>query len=199
MNHSVAQLAATTLALCLMGTPIARANTWAEVRAHPLRIQTLAQETTAEQCDRLSAVVNQTETFMADFEAEIAEFSGQAAQVETLEDIKAAAQLYISAVDRVVVRLANLAAELDGLTFTDTALTEFRADYAETVRGFAAALTTAAEAMALILAVESEADLPAAIEVSQQETLAAVDEIQVLSDRETEVVDGMNAYCDNEV
>ena len=62
-------------------------------------------ESKVSQCNRLAEVVNQTQGFMQEFEAEIASFSSNAAQVESLDDIKGAADQYITAVDKVVGNL----------------------------------------------------------------------------------------------
>ena len=152
-------------------------------------------ESKVSQCNRLAEVVNQTQGFMQEFEAEIASFSSNAAQVESLDDIKGAADQYITAVDKVVVNLDTLVTDLEGTELADEELITYRDNYIQVVQGFSTALQGASSAMAIVGEVESEADLPAKIEESQQETMNAVSSIQELSVQESTIIGEVNAYC----
>ncbi len=147
------------------------------------------------QCNELAEVVNQTQGFMQDFETEIQTFSENAAQVKNLEDIKAAASQYTAAVDKVVTNLDGLVADLEATSLEDETLSQFRASYVEVVRGFSAALQEASQAMDLVVTVQSEADLPAKIEESQQQTVNAVAAIEELSQTEAQLINEVNTYC----
>ncbi|MEM6592424.1 MAG: hypothetical protein AAF651_11250 [Cyanobacteria bacterium P01_C01_bin.73] len=152
-------------------------------------------ESKVSQCNRLADVVNQTQGFMQEFEAEIQSFSNNAASVESLDDIKAAATQYTTAVDKVVSNLDGLSETLSTTELSDETLVQFRDEYIEVVNGFSTALQDASGAMDLVVNVESEAELPARIEESQQQTIAAVSQIENLSQTESAVIDEVNSYC----
>lgn len=147
------------------------------------------------QCNQLAEVVNQTQGFMQEFEAEIQTFSESAAQVKDLDDIKLAASQYTTAVDKVVTNLDGLVGDLQSTTLRDEDLNQFRESYVGVVQGFSTALTDAREAMDLVVRVESEAELPAKIEESQQQTLTAVASIENLSQTESQLINDVNGYC----
>lgn len=147
------------------------------------------------QCNQLAEVVNQTQGFMQEFETEIQTFSESAAQVKNLDDIKLAASQYTTAVDKVVTNLDGLVTDLQGTTLRDETLGQFRDDYVGVVQGFSGALTDAREAMELVVRVESEAELPAKIEESQQQTMTAVSAIETLSQTESQLITEVNGYC----
>lgn len=147
------------------------------------------------QCNELADVVNQTQGFMQDFETEIQSFSESAAQVKDLDDIKLAASQYTSAVDKVVTNLNGLVGDLQTTSLQDDTLVEFRNSYVGVVQGFSSALDDARQAMELVVTAESEADLPAKIEESQQQTMGAVAAIENLSQTESQLINEVNTYC----
>jgi hypothetical protein len=147
------------------------------------------------QCNELAEVVNQTQGFMTDFEAEIQTFSENASTVKNLDDIKSAASQYTTAVDKVVTNLDTLSQDLQSTSLKDETLIQFRDEYVQVVNGFSTALTDAREAMNLVVTVESEDDLPARIEESQQKTMAAVASIEELSTTEAQLINNVNGYC----
>ena len=152
-------------------------------------------ESKVSQCNRLAEVVNKAQGFMPGFESDIQTFSTNAAQVKSLEDIKAAADQYVTAVDNVVGSLGELATELEDVQLSDEELATYRDNYIEMVAGFSNALTQASDAMSIVQDVEAEADLPAKIEESQQQTVQAVQLIQDLSVQESSIISEVNAYC----
>ncbi len=147
------------------------------------------------QCNQLAEVVNQTQGFMQEFETEIQTFSDSAAQVKNLDDIKLAASQYTTAVDKVVTNLNDLTGDLQATTLRDENLSQFRDDYVGVVQGFSSALTDARNAMDLVVQVETEAELPAKIEESQQQTMTAVAAIENLSQTESSLINEVNSYC----
>lgn len=147
------------------------------------------------QCNQLAEVVNQTQGFMQEFETEIQTFSESAAQVKNLDDIKAAASQYTTAVDKVVTNLDGLVGDLQATTLRDETLSQFRDSYVGVVQGFSTALADARQAMDLVVQVQSEAELPAKIEESQQQTMAAVSSIETLSQQESQLINEVNSYC----
>jgi len=152
-------------------------------------------ESKVSQCNRLAEVVNKAQGFMPAFENNIQTFSTNAAQVKSLDDIKAAADQYVTAVNEVVSDLDALAVELEDTELRDEQLITYRDRYIEMVEGFSGALTQASDAMGIVQEVEAEADLPAKIEESQQETVEAVQLIQELSVEESTIINEVNTYC----
>ncbi|MBF2035478.1 MAG: hypothetical protein IGR92_08350 [Leptolyngbyaceae cyanobacterium T60_A2020_046] len=152
-------------------------------------------ESKVSQCNRLAEVVNQTQGFMQEFETEIQSFSTNAAQVRSLDDIKSAANQYITAVDTVVTNLDGLVADLEGTDLSDEQLVAYRDRYVEVVRGFSGALGQASSAMGIVEGVGAEAELPGKIEESQQQTMQAVNTIQELSVEESSIISEVNSYC----
>jgi ABC-type transporter Mla subunit MlaD len=147
------------------------------------------------QCNDLASVVNQTQTFMPEFETDIQAFSESAAQVKNLDDIKAAASQYTAAVDKVVTNLNTLVSDLEAVSLKDETLVAFRDEYISVVQGFSTALEEASQAMDMVVTVASEDDLPATIEASQQQTVEAVSAIETLSQTEAQLITDVNAYC----
>jgi hypothetical protein len=147
------------------------------------------------QCNDLAAVVNQTQTFMPEFETDIQAFSESAAQVKNLDDIKAAASQYTAAVDKVVTNLNTLVSDLEAVSLQDETLVAFRDEYIGVVQGFSTALEEASQAMDMVVTVASEDDLPATIEASQQQTVEAVSAIETLSQQEAQLITDVNTYC----
>lgn len=147
------------------------------------------------QCNSLAAVVNETQNFMPEFDADIQTFSEKAAEVKNLEDIKAAASQYTAAVDKVVGNLDSLVQDMEALSLKDETLIQFRTDYIEVVQGFSQALAEASEAMDLVVSIASEEDLPATVEASQKQTVEAASAIEELSQKEAELITAVNTYC----
>ena len=152
-------------------------------------------ESKVSQCNRLAEVVNKAQGFMPAFESNIQAFSTNAAQVKSLDDIKVAADQYVTAVNEVVADLDTLAVELEGTQLNDEQLVSYRDRYIEMVEGFSSALTQASDAMGIVQEVQAEADLPAKIEESQQQTVEAVQLIQELSVEESTIINEVNTYC----
>jgi hypothetical protein len=152
-------------------------------------------ESKVSQCNRLAEVVNKAQGFMPAFEENIQTFSTNAAQVKSLDDIKTAADQYVMAVDEVVSDLDALSVELQDTQLDDEQLVSYRDRYTEMVEGFSEALTQASGAMGIVQDVQSEEELPAKIEESQQATVAAVQRIQELSVEESTIINEVNTYC----
>ena len=145
--------------------------------------------------NRLAESVNKAQGLMPAFESNIQEFSANAAQVQSLDDIKAAAEQYVEAVDGVISDLDALSVELNDTQLEDEQLISYRDRYIQMVEGFSEALTQASSAMGIVQDVATEADLPAKIEESQQQTVQAVQQIQELSVEESTIINEVNTYC----
>lgn len=147
------------------------------------------------QCNTLAETVNQSQTFMADFEQSIQTFSSDAAQAETLDDIKVAASFYVESVEGVVTSLDSLSDELEIVQLGDPQLVEYQNRYVILISNFSNALNQAGDAMKLIEAVNTNDQLLAAIEESQAMTNEAVQAIQDLSVQESQLINEANDYC----
>lgn len=168
------------------------------IMASPVIAQSMPDslpDSRVDDCNLLAQTIDQSQGFMQNFEAAIAAFSGEAARVETLDDIKAAAQSYVEAVDSVVINLGVVQQDLQQLTVDDVTLTQFSADYANVIGGLAAALQDAGAAMQRVVLVNSEDQLAAAMEQSQSETIAAVERIESLAEQEFMLLRRVNDYC----
>ncbi len=152
-------------------------------------------ESKVAQCNRLAEMVNQTESFMGEFETEIQSFSQDITNVESLDDIKAATGEYTAAVEKVVSNWDNLANELETTELKDETLVQFRDEYTTIIRGYSSALTEASGAIGSIVNVQSEEELPDQIEQSQTQVTTAVETIQQLSQQESAIIQEVNEYC----
>ncbi|MGP1382899.1 MAG: hypothetical protein ACTS2F_05020 [Thainema sp.] len=152
-------------------------------------------ESKVAQCNRLAEMVNQTESFMGEFETEIQSFSQDITNVESLDDIKAATGEYTAAVEKVVTNWDTLASELETTELEDEILVQFRDDYITIIRGYSSALTEASTAIGSIVNVQSEEELPDQIEQSQTQVTTAVGKIQQLSQQESQSIQEVNEYC----
>ena len=94
-----------------------------------------------------------------------------------------------------VTNLDSLAQNLQTTPLKDSELSQFRDSYVEVVGGFKSALEEARQAMDLVVTVQSETDLPAKIEESQQQTVKAVTAIENLSQKEAQLIADVNSYC----
>jgi len=83
-------------------------------------------ESKVSQCNRLAEIVNKAQGFMPAFESNIQQFSANAAQVKSLDDIKSAADQYVQAVNGVVTDLDALAIELQDTQLNDEQLISYR-------------------------------------------------------------------------
>lgn len=152
-------------------------------------------ESKVAQCNRLAEMVNQTESFMGEFETEIQSFSQDITNVESLDDIKAATGEYTAAVEKVVNNWDTLASELETTELEDETLVQFRDEYITIIRGYSSALTEASGAIGSIVNVQSEEELPDQIEQSQTQVTTAVEKIQQLSQQESAIIQEVNEYC----
>lgn len=149
----------------------------------------------AGECETVREVVSRANGFMSAFERSIQDFSANASQVRTLDDIKISAQQYATAVDGVVNDLGTLGGDLESLDVSSSQLVGYKDEYGMLIEGFRSALANASEAMSIVETIQNETDLSPKIEQSQQATLEALEGIQELSNRESEVIESLNFFC----
>lgn len=148
-----------------------------------------------EECNQFADGVNRNQEIMNTFEAEITTFAENAAAAETLDEITGAASQYVDAVEGVTDSLDTLAGDLEELAFTDEQLIDYRDDYVEIVAGFNTALIVVSDAMTTVAAAETEDQLSDSLKAVGDETAVAIGEIETLAIGESELIDGVNAYC----
>jgi hypothetical protein len=147
------------------------------------------------QCNSFAEVINQAQGFKAEFEGDINSFTQQASEAKNLADIQAAAQQYITAVDKVVGNIDGMTASLTELKLPDEQLAQYRNDYAVVITDSGKELKVASEAMQLVADAQSEADLGKILQEFQSKANTAFSNLQDLSGRETQLVSEINSYC----
>lgn len=152
-------------------------------------------EENTNECNQFAASVNRNQAIMATFESEIETFSANASQAETLEEITAAASQYVEAVDEATTSLDDLANDLEALNFTDSQLTTYRDGYVTIVVGFNAALNVVSEAMGVVAAATTEAQLSDSLESVASNASTAIEEIETLAIDESNLIDDVNLFC----
>lgn len=147
------------------------------------------------ECNQFAASVNRNQAIMATFEQEIATFSSNASQAETLEEITAAAAQYVEAVDEVTTNLDDLAGDIASLDFADGQLATYRDSYVTVVVGFNNALDVVSDAMAMVAAAATEDQLSDSLESVANNASTAIEQIEALAVDESNLIDDVNLYC----
>lgn len=192
---SVGLLTLTAVSFGVMQFISFRQEQQARAEEQELKDQMAILDAVSEECQDLTQLVNRTQGFMPQFEETIQTFSANAAQVKSLQDIKDAANEYVTAVDGVVNDLDTLTADLESAQIQNEQLSGYRDRYAEMTKGFSTAFAQASDAMSIVLTVQTETALPAKIDESQQGTTQAAQQIQELSTEESDIIDAMNNFC----
>jgi ABC-type transporter Mla subunit MlaD len=163
----------------------------------PLAVSVAEAQATppVEECNQFADVVNRNQAILEAFETEINNFSRNASQAETLEEIRSAASQYVDAVDEVTDNLSGLVTDLEALSFSDNQLSTYRTDYVAVVSGFNSALSIVSSAMGGVAEADSESALSESLQAVQTDTVEAVDQIEGLATDESEIIDNVNEYC----
>jgi hypothetical protein len=148
-----------------------------------------------EECNQFSAVVNQNQEILSDFEQGIGVFSRSASQAETLQDVTAAASEYVDILDNVTEDLNGLTSNLTAVPLTDNQLLSHRDDYVTVVAGIGEVLITLSSSMSTVAESTSEAELVDSLETVSSDTLGMVEVIEELSAKESDIVSELNTYC----
>lgn len=161
-----------------------------------LAFQSLSASTSLiNKCNALADTVNTAQGFLAEFEAELQQFSDVITAAEGLDGIQQAARQYVDAIDTFVVQLDELSITLERLALEDSELSRFRDRYVQIFNEFIQALDTTGMAMAAVLAVTSSDEVPAALEQFLATTTAALDSMELTGLQEDELIKQTNAYC----
>lgn len=150
---------------------------------------------TASQCNQLISAINRSESFVSDYEAAINQSLTQISGAQSLEDIKSAANTYISAVGEASSQTSTLAQDIQDLDLNDEQLSGYRDQYASVLAQSATALTSARSAMQLIADAETEADFSASFDTFQKQTGNAYETLQTNDSIANTTIEEINAYC----
>ena len=150
------------------------------------------------QCGQLINTISEGQSFGAEYEQSINTALAQFSSAQNLTDIKAAASDYTAAVQKASNQSSALSQDLASLEFEDEQLTEYQQRYTAVATQWSTALTTAQEAMQVLATVESEEAFRAEFGRFQAKTESAYSAIQAISAEESQLVEGINAYCESE-
>ncbi|MEM8502373.1 MAG: hypothetical protein AAF716_04390 [Cyanobacteria bacterium P01_D01_bin.1] len=149
----------------------------------------------ASQCNQLISTINRSESFISDYEQSINQSLTQISGAQSLEEIKSAANTYISAVSEASNQTNTLAQDIQDLALNDEQLSRYRNQYASILTQSAAALTSAQSAMQLIADANTEADFSNSFNTFQKQTSAAYETLQSSDSASSATIEEINTYC----
>lgn len=147
------------------------------------------------QCNQFADVINQSQSFKAEFESEIQSAMAQASSAQNLEDLQAFAGEYTAAVEKVTGEISGMEQDLAGLSIGDEQLDEYRDSYVTVITSSREALTAAGEAMQTVAAIKSEDEFREIFDTFQTQTDSAFSDLQSLSTEESALITQVNDYC----
>ncbi len=150
---------------------------------------------TTSQCNQLVSAINRSQSFVSDYEQSINQSLTQISGAQSLDEIKAAADTYISAVSEASDQTNTLAQDITALELNDEQLSGYRDRYASTLTQSSAALTIAQSAMQLIANAKTEADFSASFDTFQKQTSTAYEELQSTDSASSSTIEEINSYC----
>ncbi|AFY38439.1 hypothetical protein Lepto7376_2144 [[Leptolyngbya] sp. PCC 7376] len=153
---------------------------------------------TVQQCNDLAEVMNQSEEFESEFEAEMEAFGSQFANSADIESIKTMAGSYMDVVGRVVVKIEEMTTNLQAVNLPDETLAGYRDQYAEVTTKFGQELAKTSEAMASLKDVETEADLIPAATAFQEKAVDAFTNLDSLSTEGDQLTSQIKEFCEAE-
>lgn len=147
------------------------------------------------QCNQIADVINNSQSFKSEYEAEIESAMTQASGAQGLEDLQASAEDYTAAVDKVTGKLVGMVQNLAGLDIGDEQLNEYRDTYVTVITDSKDALTAASDAMQLVATAQTENEFRDIFETFQTQANSAFSDIQSLSTEELDLIEQINSYC----
>lgn len=147
------------------------------------------------QCNQFAEIINDSQGFKAEFEAEIESSMTQASGAQGLEDLKGSANEYTAAVDKVTGKIGEMVQGLEGIDIADEQLDEYRDTYVTVITGSRDALTSASGAMQLVANAQTEDEFRDIFDTFQTQANTAFSDLQTLSAQELELIEQVNAYC----
>ena len=149
----------------------------------------------ASQCRQVADAIRQSQAARETFNTEIEAAQLKVSSAQNIEDVKAAATDYIAAVRSINKALEGTLQDLGNVNAEDTQLNEYRENYIITLNGSKAALSSAGDAMQLVLDAEDEEALRGVFSTHQTKTNRAYDDILAQDAKESALVEQINAYC----
>ncbi|MEO0706065.1 MAG: hypothetical protein AAF050_10425 [Cyanobacteria bacterium J06649_5] len=150
------------------------------------------------QCNQFADIINDSQSFKGEFEAEIENSMTQASGAQGLEDLQASAGEYTKAVDKVTEKIGVMVQNLEGIDISDEQLDEYRDTYVTVITGSRDALTSASSAMQLVAKAQTEDEFREIFDTFQTQANSAFSDLQGLSAQETTLIEQVNAYCGSE-
>ncbi|MEL6813645.1 MAG: hypothetical protein AAFP03_02385 [Cyanobacteria bacterium J06598_3] len=147
------------------------------------------------QCNQFADIINDSQSFKSEFEAEIESSMTQASGAQGLEDLQGSAAEYTAAVDKVTTKIGTMVQNLENIDISDEQLDEYRDTYVTTITGSRDALTAASSAMQLVTNAKNEDEFRAIFDQFQTQANTAFSDLQTLSNQESDLIEQVNTYC----
>lgn len=147
------------------------------------------------QCNQFADIINDSQSFKSEFEAEIESSMTQASGAQGLEDLQGSATEYTTAVDKVTTKIGTMVQNLENIDIGDEQLDEYRDTYVTVITGSRDALTAASGAMQLVTNAKNEDEFRAIFDQFQTQANTAFSDLQTLSNQESELIEQVNTYC----
>lgn len=147
------------------------------------------------QCRQVADAVGSSQSARETFSTSIEETQFKISSAQNITDVKAAATDYITAVREVNKGLDDSLQSLSNINTEDAQLNEYRQEYIVTLNGSKVALTSASDAMQLILDAENEESLRNIFSTHQTKSNRAYDDILAQDAKESALIEQINAYC----
>lgn len=147
------------------------------------------------QCQELAGVIESAHTFKGEYDAEMDSLMTTVTQTESLEDVKSAANQYMTTVDKVAANIADLNESLNALEFVDEQVAAYRDQYVEIMQDTRQEFSAASQAMALVAQAETPDAVRDNLEEVQTQVSNTYSNIEALSTEEVMLVNEINDYC----
>ena len=149
----------------------------------------------ASQCKQVADAVRQAQTARQTFDTDIEAAQIKISSAQNLTDVQSAATDYVSAVRSANQGLEATLQTLSNLNTEDPQLNEYRESYILTLNGTKVALTSASDAMQLVLEAKDEEALRNVFSTHQTKSDRAYDDILAQDAKESALIEQINAYC----
>lgn len=149
----------------------------------------------ASQCRQVGDAIRQAQTARQTFNTDIEAAQLKISSAENIAGVQAAATDYIAAVRNVNQGLDATLQDLGNINTEDPQLNEYRESYILTLNGAKVALSSASDAMQLVLEAKDEAALRSVFATHQTKSNRAYDDILAQDAKESALVEQIDAYC----
>ncbi len=149
-----------------------------------------------EECNYLVTTANQNLVEFAALETEpLAEFFRSTSQAASLAQVQAAANQYNVGIGELIDNINALSSDLRSSPFTDPVLEGYRRDYITVLSGLIDALTLEREAMTVVAATETDADLPQNLAAFEAQAAITTERFTDLANQELDILSAVDTHC----